>query len=81
MLLGTQLELKSNTGLSFAKVWIGEELKQASVASGTPIIDGLQKGISWLVETKCPTTIEHYTFTLNHQITRKDLCALTVDAF
>ncbi|KAJ7206077.1 hypothetical protein GGX14DRAFT_644100 [Mycena pura] len=48
MLLGTQLELKSNTGLSFAEVWIGEELKQASVAFGTPIIDGSRRGsVGW----------------------------------
>ncbi|KAJ7230476.1 hypothetical protein GGX14DRAFT_384416 [Mycena pura] len=49
MLLGTQLELKSNTGLSFAEAWIGEELKQASVAFGTPIIDGSRRGsVGWL---------------------------------
>ncbi|KAJ7638087.1 kinase-like domain-containing protein, partial [Mycena rosella] len=34
--------------------------------------------ITWLVETKSSTIVEHFTFTLNHQARRQDLSAQTV---
>ncbi|KAJ7692913.1 kinase-like domain-containing protein, partial [Mycena rosella] len=37
--------------------------------------------ITWLVETKRSTMVEHFTFTLNHHIRRQDLCTQTIHAF
>ncbi|KAJ6556996.1 kinase-like domain-containing protein [Mycena vulgaris] len=42
---------------------------------------GEETRITWLVETKRSTTVEHFTFTLNHHTHRQDLCAQTIHAF
>ncbi|KAJ7752502.1 hypothetical protein DFH07DRAFT_1031771 [Mycena maculata] len=65
----------------FADAWLGQELNRPSQASGTSKIDASHEGITWLVESKRATMVEHYTFTLNHQSLRQDLCAQTIHAF
>ncbi|KAJ6460795.1 kinase-like domain-containing protein [Mycena vitilis] len=69
------------TAIKFADAWLGQELNRPSVASGSMKIDSSQEGITWLVEDKRATTVEHFTFTLNHQTRRRDLCAQTIHAF
>ncbi|KAJ7153976.1 kinase-like domain-containing protein, partial [Mycena crocata] len=61
--------------------WLGEEINHLSKASGTTQIDDSHAGITWLVETKRSTIVEHFTFTLNHQSRRHNLCAKTIHSF
>ncbi|KAJ7089460.1 hypothetical protein C8R44DRAFT_751465 [Mycena epipterygia] len=69
------------TAITIADAWLGQEIGQPSKASETSRIDEAHEGITWLVETKRATTVEHFTFTLNHQTHRQDLCAQTIHAF
>ncbi|KAJ7482209.1 kinase-like domain-containing protein [Mycena galericulata] len=70
-----------HSAIVFADAWLGQELNRPSQASGTSKIDASHEGITWLVESKRATMVEHYTFTLNHQSLRQDLCAQTIHAF
>ncbi|KAJ7735776.1 kinase-like domain-containing protein [Mycena metata] len=70
-----------HAAIAIADAWVGEEILHPSVASGTSKIDATHGGLTWLVEGKRPTTVEHFTFTLNHQTRRHDLCAQTIHAF
>ncbi|KAJ7291849.1 hypothetical protein C8J57DRAFT_1212274 [Mycena rebaudengoi] len=67
--------LKHFIWILFAEAWLGQEVGQPSTASGTVTVDDNHKGITWLIEKKRATTVEHYTYTLNHQSRRQDLCA------
>ncbi|KAJ7171948.1 kinase-like domain-containing protein, partial [Mycena filopes] len=66
---------------SIADAWLGEEILRPSIASGVSKISVSHPGMTWLVEGKHATTVEHFTFTLNHQNRRHDLCAQTIHAF
>jgi hypothetical protein len=68
--------------IEFADAWLGQEIQVTPTkASGAAKADDTHEGISWLVETNHTTTVEHCTFTLNHQTRRQDLCAKTIHAF
>ncbi|KAJ7794898.1 kinase-like domain-containing protein [Mycena olivaceomarginata] len=70
------------TAIEFADAWLGQEIQVIPTkASGAAKVDDTHEGITWLVETKRATTVEHFTFTLNHQTRRQDLCAKTIHAF
>ncbi|KAJ7599663.1 kinase-like domain-containing protein [Mycena floridula] len=64
------------SAITFASAYLGQELERGSTASGQK-----EAGYYWLIETKRSTTVEHYTYTLQHHSERNDLKTLTIHAF
>ncbi|KAJ7733567.1 kinase-like domain-containing protein [Mycena maculata] len=75
------LNIAVYNNLTFAEAFLGEEINIPSPASGVTTISKDAPGLTWLVEVKRSSTVEHFTYTLSHKSLKKDLCSGTVHAF
>src|ERR1700735_3755634 len=74
------------TAICFVEAFLGlEDQLNLSIASGhdttSTVVDSDGEGLTWLVEPKRTTLVEHFTHTLNYRSTRNDLLGLTILAF
>ncbi|KAJ6505055.1 kinase-like domain-containing protein [Mycena sanguinolenta] len=75
------LNVAVDNNLAFAEAFLAEELKSPTPASGVHEIGPDSPGVTWLVEPKRSTFVEHFTYTLSHKLHKKDLRSATVHAF
>ncbi|KAF7366586.1 hypothetical protein MSAN_00916100 [Mycena sanguinolenta] len=75
------LNVPVETNLAFAEGFLAEELHSPTPASGVKEIDSELPGLTWLVEPKQSSIVEHFTYTLAHKSHKKDLRSATVQAF
>ncbi|KAF7354006.1 hypothetical protein MVEN_01087400 [Mycena venus] len=68
-------------GLEFARAFLGEEIQSPTPASCVKEITPGSPGLTWLVEFKRSSTVEHFTYTLSHRSTKRDLRSSTIYAF
>ncbi|KAK7015342.1 kinase-like domain-containing protein [Favolaschia claudopus] len=67
--------------IAFTDAFLAEEIESPSPASGIPQITAESPGITWLVEPKRSTSVEHFSYTLVHKSRKKDLRSSTIYAF
>ncbi|KAF8161813.1 kinase-like domain-containing protein [Mycena galopus ATCC 62051] len=67
--------------LEFARAFLGEEIESPTPASCVKEITPDSPGLTWLVEFKRSSTVEHFTYTLSHRSTKRDLQSSTIYAF
>jgi hypothetical protein len=67
--------------LAFADAFLAEEIQCATPASGVKEIGPDSPGLTWLVEPKRSSFVEHFTYTLSHKLHKKDLRSATIHAF
>ncbi|KAJ7842545.1 hypothetical protein B0H14DRAFT_2586268 [Mycena olivaceomarginata] len=75
------LNIAINNDLAFAEAFLAEEINSPSPASGVKDIGPDSPGLTWLVEPKQSTFVEHFTYTLSQKFHRKDLRSATIHAF
>ncbi|KAJ6544934.1 kinase-like domain-containing protein [Mycena sp. CBHHK59/15] len=75
------LNILVDSDMAFAEAFLAEEIKSPSPASGVKEIDTDSPGLTWLVESKRSSFVEHFTFTLSHKLHKKDLRSATIHAF
>ncbi|KAJ6465319.1 kinase-like domain-containing protein, partial [Mycena sanguinolenta] len=75
------LNVAVDTKLAFAEAFLAEELKFPSPASGIKEIGPELPGMTWLVEPRRSSIVEHFTYTLSHKLHKKDSRSATVHAF
>ncbi|KAJ7231517.1 kinase-like domain-containing protein [Mycena rebaudengoi] len=66
--------------LAFADAFLGEEIEAPTPASEVKEIGIDSPGLTWLVELKRSSTVEHFTYTLSHKCLKKDLRSSTIYA-
>ncbi|KAK7029317.1 kinase-like domain-containing protein [Favolaschia claudopus] len=67
--------------IAFTDAFLAEEIESPSPASGIPQITAESPGITWLVEPKRSTSVEHFSYTLVHKSRKRDLRSSTIYAF
>ncbi|KAK6997328.1 hypothetical protein R3P38DRAFT_3623649 [Favolaschia claudopus] len=67
--------------IAFTDAFLAEEIESPSPASGIPQITAESPGITWLVEPKRSTSVEHFSYTLVHKSRKSDLRSSTIYAF
>ncbi|KAJ6473885.1 kinase-like domain-containing protein, partial [Mycena sanguinolenta] len=75
------LNVAVDTKLAFAEAFLAEELKFPSPASGIKEIGPESPGMTWLVEPRRSSIVEHFTYMLSHKLHKKDSRSATVHAF
>ncbi|KAJ7090464.1 kinase-like domain-containing protein, partial [Mycena epipterygia] len=61
--------------------FLGEKINSPTPASGVKEIGSGVPGLTWLVELKRSSTVEHFTYTLSHKSHKKDLQSGNIHAF
>ncbi|KAJ7825810.1 hypothetical protein B0H14DRAFT_2596271 [Mycena olivaceomarginata] len=75
------LNIAINNDLAVAEAFLAEEINSPSPASGVKDIGPDSPGLTWLVEPKQSTFVDHFTYTLSHKFHKKDLRSATIHAF
>ncbi|KAJ7082793.1 kinase-like domain-containing protein, partial [Mycena epipterygia] len=75
------LNIAVDYNLAFAEAFLGEETDRPSPASGLNEVEFGTSGLTWLIEPKCSSTVEHFTYTLSQKSHKKDLRSGTIHAF
>ncbi|KAJ7857832.1 hypothetical protein B0H14DRAFT_2578192 [Mycena olivaceomarginata] len=78
---GSHYALKRFYRLTEDNAFFAEEIQCATPASGVKEIGPDSPGLTWLVEPKRSSFVEHFTYTLSHKLHKKDLRSATIHAF
>ncbi|KAF7371790.1 hypothetical protein MVEN_00036700 [Mycena venus] len=77
----TDLNIAIDYDIAFSDAFLAEEVESPTPASGVKEIGPDSPGMTWLVEPKRSTFVEHFTYTLSHKLHKKDLRSSTIHAF